>query len=221
MVINIKNKQTNINEIRKGKNITKLRTKNTGFDFGGHLENIKHMRTVTNIENTFDYVVLMNDSCIGPFSLLKEWYHPFIEKLKYSEYVGIIRNNGWFNMCKVDLLYKIEKIIDTKPKDTYQDSVKLERTLDRSFKNDNILKIKLNSDLHSCFQAIFVKENRIGINNGSSTKKARLSYITPLHLQICIALQNMKFFVTFIVYLIAVIVLLVSFYSSYHIIHWF
>ena len=144
-----------------------------------------------------------------------------MQKLKYSEYVGIMRNTGWFNMCKVDLLYKIEKIIDTKPKDTYLNSVKIERALYSSFKNDNILSIKNHFNPHSCFQAIFVKENRIGINNGSSTKKARLSYITPIHLQICIALQNMKFFVIFIVYLIAVIVLLLSFYSSYHIIHWF
>ena len=72
------------------------------------------------------------------------------------------------------------------------DAVKIERTLDRSFKNDNILKIKLNSDSHSCFQAIFVKENRIGTNNGFSAKKTRLSYITPFDLQLCILLQDMK-----------------------------
>ena len=192
VIINIKNEHTNIKGIQNEKNITKLRTTNEGFDFAGHLQNIKHMRSLTNIESTFDYVVLMNDSCIGPFYLYNEWYDPFIEKLKYSEYVGITRNNGWFNMCKVDLLHQIENIIDRCPRKSYMDAVKIERTLYKSFKNDNILKIKNHSDSHSCFQAIFVKENRIGNNNGFSAKKTRLSYITPFDLQLCILLQDMK-----------------------------
>lgn len=205
LVINIKNEKTNLTKLPNKSNITKVLSKNEGWDFKGHLDNLTHMRSIMNIENTFDYVVLMNDSCIGPFFITGKWYVPFIKKLKNAEYVGIMRNQSWFNMCNISLLKKIEKIINTNATRTYNDAVKIEGILASSFKQDNITSIKHWSKPHSCFGAIFVKENRIGKNTGNG-KGIYLSYISSFHLNACKFIMNIKSriiiyaLITFVIY---------------------
>lgn len=191
LIINIKNVKTNPKDLPNKRNITKISSKNEGWDFKGHLDNFRYMRSITNLEKSFDYVLIMNDSCIGPFILAGKWYTPFVEKLKSVEYVGIIKNLSWFNMFKISLLQEIEHIIHTSTKNTYNDAVKIEAKLSRAFTNDNITNTRFWNGKHSCFGAIFVKENRIGINTGTGKGK-HLSYITPIELSACKFIMNIK-----------------------------
>ena len=166
--------------IAQQSNIKVIRTPNEGFDYGGHLENFNH---IGNGVFTFDYVVLMNDSACGPFvNKNMKWYKPFVEKLKHAELVGIIRNQGWFNMFKISLLPELIRLIKKMgPIKHYKDAYNIEQKIGINYKTDNILKIDNWNKPHTPFEAIFVKENRIQVNN--STNKAnlvgahRLSYI--------------------------------------------
>ena len=104
ILINIKGPTSD--EIPINKNVRVINTKNEGFDYGGHLQNFQHLGDAV---YNFDYVVIMNDSACGPF--ITNWYQPFVEKLKKCEYVGVIKNQGWFNMVKIETLPKIIRIL--------------------------------------------------------------------------------------------------------------
>jgi len=156
-------------------NLKILRTKNEGFDYGGHVENFEKMGNL----GKFDYYVLMNDSACGPFTKDDtKWYTPFIEKLKHAEYVGIIVNTGWFNMIKSTSFNKLFKFIKNAKKVTYRDVYNIEQNLCKNFKRDNILKIHNWGQPHDPFDAYFIKENRIDVclssNPDFKTRPCRL-----------------------------------------------
>lgn len=172
VMINMKG-PTPSTKVSENKNVTILRTPNKGFDFGGHLENFELMG---NKMNQYDYIVLMNDSACGPFFMKHDWYVPFINKLKNAEYVGVIANQGWFNMIKTETLSKIMEMIRASNINSYRDANMTERKIRNELVTDNILKIDHWYRPHTPFEAIFVKENRIGENKG--TGKGALSYIS-------------------------------------------
>jgi len=182
MIINVKDHKISIdlNKYNKNNNIKIRKTDNVGFDFGGHRDNLKEINF-----NDYDYFILMNDSCIGPFYKTGNWYDAFINKNKSMVGIHISKKkdyiDSWFLFNDRKAIKKIYGFLNTKSLKTYHDSAMIEKTLSNHINKDyktttmipNAYNIK-----YDIYNAIFIKENRIGKHNGYRGNRGITNYIT-------------------------------------------
>ena len=206
MIINCKSKtfSLDLNKYKYKNNIILLKTKNKGFDFGAHKQNLEYTHLKSEYKhqniyeyfknNNFNYIVLMNDSCIGPFVKHGNWYTPFINK--DSELVGTINLYGYFIFVEKTSIHKIYDVISKHKMNSYQDAVNVEYYIRNKLKatKKNLTNLKYWSDKHNPFEVIFVKENRINKNLGSGKIKFyhKLNYISKETLNHAVDYMNLR-----------------------------
>lgn len=164
-------------------NISVLESENKGYDYDAHLRNmIFYKENIKKIGN-FDYIILMNDSCCGPFYKYMDydWFNDFKMYLRDKNMVGIINNQGWFNVFNMNVFDRIFHFLKSgQPLVTYKNAHTMEIGIREMFQRNkehaNLLNINSWACKHEPFESIFVKENRIGRNKG--TGWPQISYIT-------------------------------------------
>jgi hypothetical protein len=179
MIINVKDHKISIdiNKYNKDNNIKIRKTDNVGFDFGGHRDNLKEINF-----NDYDYFILMNDSCMGPFYKTGNWYDAFINKNK--SIVGTIKLHSYFLFITKNSIGKIHEIIKSNKTDSYINCVRIEYFIKRSkLSKSNVSTINRWQSPHNPFDVIFVKENRIGRNKGFRGRGRGFNFITELVLK--------------------------------------
>ena len=198
MIINVKSSEINI-DVSQYKNVILYLSKNTGFDFGGHRDNLSKVNF-----NNYNYFVLMNDGCMGPFYKKGNWYDPFIEKM--SNVISLVGTHGikryscgrnwrvgsWFLFIDKNIIHDFHNMLKRYAptiggKRGYLQCLLIEKKhigcflAERQKKHDFLVKGNW-KDYHTPSQTVFVKENRVSLDNSHSSlfkiKKSPLNYIT-------------------------------------------
>lgn len=157
---------------------------NVGFCMKSHSDNLSRINSF----NNFDYFVVMNDSCKGPYFRDLEWEAPFISKIDQGfDMCGTINNLGYFNFMTPAHVKKFYDFIKDKPIITYKDAVDLEFGFHPLGKRTNLTNIKWWDRPHSPWDVVFVKQNRIGFFQGNQNEWTAkdISYITEEALSAC------------------------------------
>lgn len=165
-----------LTEISNKTNCHVTYSENIGYDYKAHLINLELIKAL-NVKST--HLILMNDSCIGPFynkTHESNWFDVFESKLKKSKIVGIIDNQGWFNAFNMEDIDIIIHLLKKCRLITYLHACGAENVIRKYFSRPNrinILKIRGWKHRHEPFEAIFVKQNRVGHFAGDICSTAR------------------------------------------------
>ena len=199
MIINVKSAEINI-DVSQYKNVILYLSENTGFDFGGHRDNLSKVNF-----NNYNYFVLMNDICMGPFYKEGNWYDQFIEKLNDETNIvgtlglGPIKVKGkgslrclgsWFLFVHKDFIYDLHSMLKVYAPTAggmkgFSQVCLIEKkcinNLLKKHKKRHACLVKGNWKVpHNPFDVVFVKENRIGYPKACelSSSRGALCYIT-------------------------------------------
>jgi len=159
-------------------------SENVGFCMKSHFDNLSRINSF----DDFDYFIIMNDSCKGPYFRGPEWESPFTTKIDQGfDVCGTIDNLGYFNFMTHHHAEKFYNFIKDKVMITYKDAVDIEFGFHALGKRTNLTKIKWWNKPHSPWDVIFVKQNRIGFFQGNENKwtDTKVSYITEEVLSAC------------------------------------
>ena len=77
LVINCKSSSMSV-DVSTHCNVYLYKSENLGHDFGAHKETLNMFSTHL---HTYRYFVLMNDTCVGPFTGIKPWYKVFTDHI--------------------------------------------------------------------------------------------------------------------------------------------
>lgn len=188
--------------IPKSPRIIIRKRKNLGFDFGAHLAVWNNISL-----SKYNYFVMMNDSCIGPFIKKKneraEYLNKFISQIEDKcllvGTMGVTWAYGFFLVTNQRGIKIIRNQLNKYIKknngiQTYRQAVECEKLVsscivNKGFTYTSLVRKSWNKK-HSPWEVVFVKENKIKYKGKKYKSTAILNYITPKILRDAIKEMN-------------------------------